>query len=44
MRVHDWPGLGTIIAAIYASRENGLTNPILTYVKCRACRVVRAIR
>src|SRR3954454_20603361 len=29
----DWPALGTIVAAISASREGGLAYPLLTYVK-----------
>src|SRR5215212_3028868 len=31
--VLDWPALETIVAGIYASREGGLTYPLLTYVK-----------
>ncbi len=29
----DWPALETIVAGIYASREGGLSYPLLTYVK-----------
>ena len=29
----DWPALESIIAGIYASREGGLSYPLLTYVK-----------
>jgi IS5 family transposase len=31
--VLDWPALETIVAGIYASREGGLADPLLTYVK-----------
>src|SRR6187397_3214695 len=29
----DWPALETIVAGVYASREGGLSYPLLTYVK-----------
>jgi hypothetical protein len=29
----DWPALEAIVAGIYASREGGLSYPLLTYVK-----------
>ena len=29
----DWPALETIVAGIYASREGGLSYPLLTYVR-----------
>src|SRR5689334_11415802 len=29
----NWPALEAIVAAIYASREGGLSYPLLTYVK-----------
>ena len=29
----DWPAMETIVAGIYASREGGLSYPLLTYVK-----------
>ena len=29
----DWPALETIVEGIYASREGGLSYPLLTYVK-----------
>jgi IS5 family transposase len=29
----DWPAMETIVAGIYASREGGLSYPLLTYIK-----------